>query len=193
MNKSTNPKNKDYTNRDIVIIAVYQLGGVLRHIHLEDVAMKAAELSPRRFCWKKYPEQINLESVRITLKGELGLPNRRVSGSIRDGWMLTPDGLSWCLTTASGGDNKTLLDELRLEINRAKKTAAFSKSISGRAEEVSVIEVEALLRVNDYFTARDRRERILALANAAVLDSQLSLVLTNLRKQGFNELEVKNE
>lgn len=193
MSKSTDPKNQGYTNRDIVIIAVYQLGGALHHIHLEDVAMKAAELSPRRFCWKKYPEQINLESVRITLKGELGLPNRRVLGSIRDGWMLTPNGLSWCLNTASSGDNKTLLDELHGEINRAKKTVAFSKSISCRAEEVSLIEMDAFLRVNNYFTARDRRERILALDNAAVLDSQLHLVLTNLREQGFSELEVKNE
>lgn len=193
MNKSADPKNQGYTNRDIVIIAVYQLGGALRHIHLEDVAMKAAGLSPRRFCWKKYPDQINLESVRITLKGELGLPNRRVLGSIRDGWMLTPDGLSWCLAAASGGNNQSLVDELHREIDRAKKTAAFGKTISGRGGEVSVIEVETLIRVNDYFTARDRRERILALANAAVLDSQLRLVLTNLREQGFNELEVKNE
>jgi len=58
---------------------------------------------------------------------------------------------------------------------------------------VSTLEVEALLRVNDYFTARNRRERIVALSNAAVLDSQLRLVLANLRECGFNELEVKNE
>ena len=193
MKKSTDPKNQGYNNRDIVIIAVYQLGGALRYIHLEDVAMKAAELSPRRFCWKKYPDQINLESVRITLKGELGLPNRRVLGSIRHGWMLTPEGLSWCLATASGRDDQALLDEIRREIDRAKKTAAFSKTISHRAKDVATMEVDALLRVNDYFTARNRRERIIALANAAVLDSQLHLVLVNLREQGFNELEVKNE
>jgi len=193
MSKSADPKNQGYTNRDIVIIAVYQLGGALRHIHLEDVAMKAAELSPRRFCWKKYPDQINLESVRITLKGELGLPNRRVLGSIRNGWMLTPEGLSWCLARASSGDNQTLVDELHREVDRAKRTAAFSKTIDGRVEEVSTLEVEALLRVNDYFTVRNRRERIVALANAAVLDAQLRLVLANLREQGFDELEVKNE
>ena len=193
MSKSANSRSQDYTNRDIIVIAVFQLGGGLRHIHLEDVAMKAAKLAPRRFCWKKYPDQINLESVRITLKNELGLPNRRILGSIRDGWMLTPDGLSWCLAAASGGGSQGLVDEIRREINRAKKTVAFGKSISGRGSEVSTIEMEAFLRVNDYFTARDRRERILALANAAVLDPQLRLVLNNLQEQGFNELEVKNE
>ena len=193
MSKSTNLKNQGYTNGDIVTIAVYELGGALRHIHLEDVAMKAAKLSPRRFCWRKYPDQINLESVRLTLKNELRIPNRRVLGSIRDGWMLTPNGLSWCLTAASSRDNQSLIDELHREIDRAKKTTAFSKTIGGRGGKVSVLDVENLIRVNDYFTARDRRERILALANAAVLDSQLRLVLTNLREKGFNELEVKNE
>jgi hypothetical protein len=193
MNKSADLRRRDYTNRDIVTMAVYQLGGALRHIHVEDVAMKAAKLSPRRFCWKKYPDQINLESVRISLKNELALPDRRVLGSIRDGWMLTPHGLSWCLTASDGGNNQSLIDELHREIDRAKKTSAFGKTISGRRREVSVLEVEGLVRVNSYFTARDRRERILALANAAVLDPQLRLVLTNLREQGFKELEVKNE
>ena len=193
MIKSADLKHQPYTNSDIAVMAVYQLGGALRHIHLEDVAIKAAELSPRRFCWKKYPDQINLESVRVTLKNEGALTKRRALGSIRNGWMLTPEGLSWCLARASSGDNQTLVDELHREVDRAKRTAAFSKTIDGRVEEVSTLEVEALLRVNDYFTARNRRERIVALANAAVLDAQLRLVLANLREQGFDELEVKNE
>jgi hypothetical protein len=85
------------------------------------------------------------------------------------------------------------MEELHKEIDRAKRTPAFSKTISGRRDKVLALEVENLIRVNAYFTARDRRERILALANAAVLDPQLRLVLTNLREQGFNELEVQNE
>lgn len=193
MSKSADLKHQPYTNSDIAVMAVYQLGGALRHIHLEDVAMKAAELSPKRFCWKKYPDQINLESVRISLKGELESREKRVLGSIRNGWMLTPEGLSWCMTTAEDRANQALMDELHREVDRTKRTAAFSKTIDGRVEEVSTLEVEALLRVNDYFTARDRRERIVALANAAVLDAQLRLVLANLREQGFNELKVKNE
>jgi hypothetical protein len=150
--------------------------------------MKAAELSPRRFCWRKYPDQINLESVRISLKSELGSRKKRVLGSIRNGWMLTPEGLSWCLATASNRNNQALVDELHREIDRVKRTAAFSKTINGRVEEVSTLEVEALLRVNNYFTVCNRAERITALANAAVLDAQLRLVLTNLRERGFDEL-----
>lgn len=193
MNKSVHQKSGDHTNRDIVTMAVYQLGGAVRHIHVEDVAMKAANLSPRRFCWKKYPDQTNLESVRLALKNELALPNRRVVGGIRDGWMLTPDGLSWCLGASDDRNDRSILDQLRREIERAKKTSAYSKATSDRTGEISAHEVESLIRVNDYFTARDRRERIMALANAAVLDPQLCSVLTNLRGQGFKQLEVRNE
>lgn len=192
MGKSTSSQTPGYTNRDIVTIAVCQLGGGLRHIHLEDVAMKASELSPRRFRWKRYPDQINLELVRLTLKNELSSPSSRVLGGIRDGWMLTPAGLSWCLCAASLGDSHALVAELQREIDRAKKTTAFSKTIHREGVAVSSAEVEALLRVNNYFTARDRRERTAALANAAELDSELRSVLISLKEQGFNELEVRN-
>jgi len=190
MSKSRSLKHSGYTNSDIAVMGVYQLGGALRHVHLEDVAMKAAELSPKKFCWKKYPEQINLESVRITLKNELRATKGRVLGSIRDGYMLTPDGLSWYLANAGSGDDQALIDELHREVDRVKKTAAFSKTLAGKVEEVSIADIEALLRVDQYFTARKRRERAVALANAAVLDSELRLVLANLRERGFNELEV---
>lgn len=192
MSRSASSQTHTHTNKDIVTIAVYQLGGALRHIHLEDVAMKASELAPRRFCWKKYPDQINLELVRLTLKNELGSLDSRVLGGIRDGWMLTPAGLSWCLGASNRGDNQALVDELRREVDRAKRTAAFSKTNRGQGVVVSSIEVEALLRVNAYFTARDRRERIAALANAAVLDSELRSVLIGLKDQGFGELEVRS-
>ena len=191
MSKLPDLRNRRYTNSDIVIMAVYLLGGVLRHVHLEDVAMKAAELSPRRFCWKKYPEQINLESVRVTLKNESALTNRRVLGSIRDGWMLTPNGFSWCITTVGVSVDQTLIDQLHLEVDRVKKTTAFRKATDGRGQDVSDAEVETLLRVNEYFTDRDRRERALALANVAILDSQLHSVLSNLKERGFDKLEVK--
>jgi len=193
MNKAADLKNRDYTSKDIVTMAVFHLGGAARYIHVEDVAMKAAKLSPKRFCWKKYPDQTNLELVRLALKNELASVNRRIVGGIRDGWMLTPTGLSWCLTASGGGNNRSLIDELHQEIDRAKKTPAFIKTIGGRRDQVSVLEVENLIRVNDYFTARDRKERILALANAAVLDPQLRLVLATLKDQGFKELEVKDD
>ena len=41
---------------------MYLLGGETRRVDTEDIAVKANELAPGRFAWKKYPDQINLEA-----------------------------------------------------------------------------------------------------------------------------------
>ncbi len=191
MRKPNNPAGIDYTNKDIAVMAVYRLGGSLRYVHMEDVAMKAAQLAPKKFRWKKYPEQINLEAVRVTLKNELGATSGRVAGGIRHGWMLTPKGFQWCTATDRGEEHQVAIGRVRNEIERAKNTAAYAKAYAGRQSGVTVAELEALLRVDHYSTARYRRERALALANAAELDEELRAALSSLRERGFDQLEVK--
>lgn len=63
--------------------------------------MKAYELAPSRFSWRKYPQQVNLELVRVSLsdakkaeKGEL------LTGSGKTGWTLTSKGLLWATNAA---------------------------------------------------------------------------------------------
>lgn len=193
MSQRRSPKQQGYTNRDIAVMATSQLGGALHFVHMEDIAMKAAELSPRRFCWKRYPDQVNLELVRYALKDELRVKNKRVLGSMKGGWMLTPDGLSWCITTSNHANDDVLMDQIHQESDVAKRTLAFTKTLGGSGKDVSTADVEALLRVNEYFAERNRTERAVALANAAVLDPELRLVLDNLKKRGFKELEVRSE
>jgi len=186
MSKSTDVKTK-YNNSDVTVIALYQLGGALRYIHLEDVALKAAQLSPKAFSWKKYPEQINLETVRLALKNELGAKIKRVLGSIRDGWMLTPQGLLWCLANVSGATNQSPVEQIHKEIARIKKSEAFNKLAEDKVNEITDNDLKALLRIDEYFSQRNRSERILALANAAVIEPQLKPVLTILKQRGFIE------
>jgi hypothetical protein len=81
---------------ELVTWAVYQLGGDQRHIDTEDVAVQVFQFTPKRFGWRKYPEQINLELVRVYLsdakKAEHG---ELLSGSGKTGWRLTRKGLEW--------------------------------------------------------------------------------------------------
>jgi len=190
MDKPQIAKSK-YNNSDITVIAVYQLGGALRYIHLEDVAVKASELSPKAFSWKKYPEHINLEAVRIALKNELEAKAKRVLGSIRHGWMLTPQGLSWCLQNVSGETNQSSIDQMCKEIGRIKKSEAFNKLATDRIKEITDNDLKALLRIDEYFSPRNRSERISAFANAAVIETQLKPVLATLKQRGFIEPEVE--
>src|SRR5689334_18326851 len=52
---------------EIVSLAVYRLGGAQRAVDTEDVAVEAHRIAPGRFSWKKYPDQINLELIRVFL------------------------------------------------------------------------------------------------------------------------------
>ena len=61
------PLTKSPPQVQIVTLAVYLLGGDQKVIDTEDVAVKAYQLAPGRFSWRKYPDQVNLELVRVYL------------------------------------------------------------------------------------------------------------------------------
>src|SRR5262245_4834111 len=88
---STKPANEVAVPRisqlEVVTLAVFLLGGDEQVVDTEDVAMKVNAIAPGRFSWRKYPEQVNLELVRVFLsdakKPEFG---GLVSGSGARGW-----------------------------------------------------------------------------------------------------------
>jgi len=190
MKNLSSQKKRTYNKKDIAVMAVCHLGGGLRHIHMEDVALKAGELSPRDFSWRKYPERINLEAVRVTLKNELASRERRVVGSIHDGWMVTPAGLSWCLSNSKVRGSEDFMEQIQKEIGRVRTTMVFKKVIGGRSESVSDAELRVFLRTDEYSSNRTSRERAIALLNAATLDRDLQTVLDRLTDIGIEGLEV---
>lgn len=85
----------EFTNIDVVTIAIFLLGGDTKRIDTEDIAIKSNELAPGRFTWRKFPDQINIDNIRKRLsdaknphKGKL------IEGNFKDGWTLTLEGLS---------------------------------------------------------------------------------------------------
>lgn len=80
-------ESRDLSNYQIVVIAAYLVGGDARRVDTEDIAVKANEIAPRRFSWRKYPEQINIDTVRKRLwdackpdKGAYILGSERAAG-----------------------------------------------------------------------------------------------------------------
>lgn len=178
-----------FSDSEIAVMAIYQLGGMLHHIHLEDVAISAAELAPKSFRWKKYTEQIDKESVRMALKNELKNENGRIFGSIKNGWMLTPRGFSWCIANA-GPVNTSFMQSIREEISRVKKSKLVIKMLENKSIEVSLVDVNEFLRVDEYFSIRNKMERILLLRNISILDPNLEKIMDILLQRYPNELEV---
>ena len=107
MHKSMNDNNKislTLSHSQVVALALFALGGDQRRVDTEDIAVKAHELAPGRFAWRKYPDQINLELVRVFLS-DAKKPDSRalVVGSGRTGWSLTARGVKWAASMKKHG------------------------------------------------------------------------------------------
>jgi hypothetical protein len=179
------------THSQIVTLAVAALGGGQRRIDTEDVAVKAFELAPRRFCWRKYSRQINLELVRVCLsnakKPENGV---LLTGSGRTGWSLTRKGLEWVhsaqgqlqsLGVESGGSRAGSIDSARKDRERKRVLAmpAWKRWSEG---DKSVVPAEAreVFRIDSYSTATVREAKMTRLRSMFEDDQELSPFLSHL-------------
>ena len=101
----------ELSNREVVVYALYLLGGATTRQHTEDIALKCFELLPSAFSWVKYPQFPDKDIVRVALtdahkeKFEVLVEGRtgQSRGKYRhrgqrprtDGWILTDSGFRW--------------------------------------------------------------------------------------------------
>src|SRR3979409_1107010 len=90
------------TNHELVVLAAYLAGAQSSSADTEDIAIKANDLAPGRFSWRKYKDQINIDTVRKRLwdatKPEKG---GYLIGSEKVGWRLTKAGFDFAESTAA--------------------------------------------------------------------------------------------
>ena len=103
-------KAEALTDKDIVLYAVYLLGGWQKRVHTEDVALKCYKIASSKFSWVKYPQYPDLAPARFALEtakkakyGELvkGESERKRTLESIGGWMLTANGIQWIRTNRS--------------------------------------------------------------------------------------------
>jgi hypothetical protein len=87
---------KELANYELVVLAAFRAGAQTKLVDTEDIAVKANNLAPGRFCWRKYKDQINIDTVRKRLwdatKAEKG---GYLIGSEKTGWRLTKAGFDF--------------------------------------------------------------------------------------------------
>jgi len=180
--------SKALSNIEIVTLAVYLTGGTSSYVDTEDVAVKANEIAPGRFSWRKYQEQINIASIEKRLY-DAKIKAGYIFGTIKQGWILSENGLG--VAKEKYKELKTV-DVSRAPVNRREQvwkhrekermqtSVAFEKYIAGKREEISVQEAEAFFRVNDYVTGIARKERLARVQNAFGKDSMLGKIVNDL-------------
>jgi hypothetical protein len=180
-------KIKALSNHEIVTLAVYLLGGASKRIDSEDVAVKANELAPGRFTWRKYPEQINLKNISAFL-WDAGKPKNgsQLIGTDVDGWMLTESGLKFAQVRVKKLENVNLARNsispkernlLRRERERMLSSDAFTKFSENQSDAISVSEAESFFRVDAYVTGDARMEKILRAKNRFGEDPELGALI----------------
>lgn len=186
-----------------MVLAAYLCGADARAIDTEDVAVKAFELAPSRFGWRKHADQINLELVRVSLsdakkpeKGSL------LDGSGKTGWTLTPAGLQW----AKIAEAKLLRSDLsrsrevgrggsideqrwRRERDRVQTTRAWAQWSNDEA--VSARDAAEVFRIDSYAVGRMRSLKITRLKSLFAEDEVILPFLSSM-EQIIQSSEPKN-
>jgi hypothetical protein len=171
---------------EIVTVVVYLLGGKTRSVHTEDVALRANEMAPGRFAWRKYPEHIDLQAVRFALENAKRAHCGYLIGTGNEGWMLTQSGLAFAeknedILKAANLSGKRIADSdkkwLRRERARLLASDAFIKMRNGRNSEVSSQEAASFFRIDEYVTGNARGRKIARIVNAFCEDPELGLAV----------------
>ena len=185
--------SKKFSNREIVTLAVYLLGGESQFIDTEDIAIKANEIAPGRFTWRKYPQQVNIENVRTFLSDAKKTKNGELLiGSGKEGWLLTEDGVKFARSRISDLESDDLTRNrlsvkerqwLRNERARMLSSDAYLKFQSGGIDVVTAQEADAFFRIDDYVEGKARERKIIRILNSFVDDPELSQVIKLLARK----------
>lgn len=171
---------KALANHEVVVLAAYLSGGGASYVDTEDIAVKANEIAPGRFSWRKYKEQINIETVRKRLwdavKTEKG---GYLVGSERDGWLLTQAGLRFCKKSLrmlaqsnEPATRRSRREQTWISRERARMLAepAYQKLITGQTKIITAVEAERFFRIDDYVVGAARRTKIVRSIGAFAAD-----------------------
>lgn len=182
--------SSEFANHEIVTLAVYLLGGDSHHVETEDIAVRVNEIAPRRFTWRKYPDQINIENVRTFLSDAKKLKNGGyLRGTGKDGWLLTEDGLAFAKRVVSDLNDADLSRTPRSQkerqwVNRERarmlSSDAFSKFQDGRQITITSHEAESFFRLDDYVLGKARENKIVRILNTFSDDPLLGAIVRDL-------------
>ncbi len=193
-------------NMDWVLVALLNLSGDVKSVDLEDIAIETYNLEPRKFCWRKYPKNIDKALVRFSLEDasekKHGLLVRRMPNK------------SWMLTSQGAEEAKNILKKMsKIEsdaslksksrsnrefyYNREKQhllaSKAYQKYSLGQKEDINIYDVYSLLKVNEYFSKTRIRERMQKLENLFSEEKDIADFLVFLRGRFLTENQGGNK
>jgi hypothetical protein len=180
---------KDPSQAEMVTIALYLLGGAQKAIDTEDIAIKAHELAPGRFSWRKYPNQINLELIRVFLSD--AKKREYLIGVGRTGWRLSQKGLAWAKKAASAINKIDVtrtraqlrsgsIDEQRWLRERQRLMSSTAWDLWRSGATIGIAEAKDIFRIDSYAKGDLREAKMTRLQALFSQDEELAPFLDRL-------------
>ena len=188
------------SNIHLVTIALGNLEGHDKPIDSEDIAVHVNALAPGKFCWRRYPEYIDLQVVNQSLQDARRKRNGSlVVGSNSKGWMLSANGMEWFkrfqLDSSSVGVDGiplrkgSILQSQDLERRRLLNTDAYHLFQVGRFADISRNEFFEFAKINEYFPLKARARRYDFIDSSVSGHQELQQLWTFLRSGFPKEFE----
>jgi hypothetical protein len=186
------------SNYQLVTIAVTLIGGDLDYVDTEDIAVKVDEMAPQRFGWRKYPDRIDLDSVRVALRDAKKPKNGGLLvGNNTDGWMLNSTAMKWIealdlehvkIQQPIQPRRDSIAANLEAERVRLRHSQAYRHFIEGQKDVITIQDFYQFARVNEYFGAKALQRRYVIVSNAVAGDEMLSELWAMLRVRFQKEM-----
>jgi hypothetical protein len=177
-------------NHEVVTLAVYLLDGATRPVDREDIAVKANELAPGRFAWRKYPAQISLEIIRVALTDAKKEKNGSyLAGRGDEGWVLTERGLDFArsmiesvqeVDLSRGRRSDRDARWLAAERSRLLSSDAYREAREHGVDAVTTQAADAFFRVDEYVVGPAREQKVVRVLDAFGDDPELGEVARGL-------------
>lgn len=155
---------------ETVVLAVCLLGGEKQFVDIEDIAAAANNLAPGLFTWKRYPDQIDIDSVkRCLLAASRPVNGNLVTGSSLSGWALTERGTEFAKDHEEYNRGGELLltgiteEESRFmswQRKRIQAHKAFRKVVAGLDHDVTFEEATSFFLLDSRSVPSDRKRKI---------------------------------
>jgi hypothetical protein len=188
---------RDLSNYFIVTIAIALLGGDSDHIDREYIAIEANKLAKGKFNWRKFPNRIDLYTVRVALNDANKVKNGQlIIGNNSRGWMLSQNGLRWLITLGKNKDIediscdgviKNIQNSLLSERERLLSTNAYKLFNQDNKSSITKQDFYQFTRTNEYFKTKAKERRYTIIENAIIYHSGLTATWKYLIKRFIKE------
>ena len=168
---------------EIMTLALYLEGGLVQPVDTEDVAIRANAIAPGKFTWRKLRDQIDLNSILISLRHAKREANGAlVDGNASVGWTLTQAGKAFAEKNShrvgEAHKERSRLNKreevwARHEKQRLLGEPAFRKFCNGEGDSITQAEALNFFKIDDYVTGKNRVQRISRISNVFESDPDI--------------------